>query len=45
LPVNFTIDRTGLLINDGWKDKKPAWTPQRLEQIVTTSGVSKLKGR
>jgi cytochrome c biogenesis protein CcmG/thiol:disulfide interchange protein DsbE len=35
LPVNFTIDRTGVLVNDGWKEKKPAWTPERLEQIVT----------
>ena len=35
LPVNFTIDRTGRLVNDGWKEKQPAWTPQRLEQIVT----------
>jgi cytochrome c biogenesis protein CcmG, thiol:disulfide interchange protein DsbE len=35
LPVNFTIDRAGRLADDGWKDKKPAWTPERLEQIVT----------
>ncbi|HUK03135.1 MAG TPA: TlpA disulfide reductase family protein [Steroidobacteraceae bacterium] len=35
LPVNFTIDRAGRLIEDGWKEKQPGWTPQRLEQIVT----------
>lgn len=35
LPVNFTVDRTGRLIDDGWKDKKPTWTHERLEQIVT----------
>jgi cytochrome c biogenesis protein CcmG, thiol:disulfide interchange protein DsbE len=28
LPVNFTID-------DGWKDKTPSWTRERLEQVVT----------
>ena len=35
LPVNFTIDRTGRLLVDGWKDKKPSWTAERLEQVVT----------
>ncbi|MDB6090978.1 MAG: TlpA family protein disulfide reductase [Gammaproteobacteria bacterium] len=35
LPVNFTIDRAGLLVDDGWKDKKPVWTPDRLEKVVT----------
>jgi cytochrome c biogenesis protein CcmG/thiol:disulfide interchange protein DsbE len=35
LPVNFTIDRAGILVDDGWKDKSPEWTAQRLEQIVT----------
>ena len=35
LPVNFTIDRAGRLIDDGWKDKKPTWTTERLERIVT----------
>jgi cytochrome c biogenesis protein CcmG, thiol:disulfide interchange protein DsbE len=34
LPVNFTIDRAGRLIDDGWKDKKPTWTTERLERIV-----------
>jgi cytochrome c biogenesis protein CcmG/thiol:disulfide interchange protein DsbE len=35
LPVNFTLDRTGRLVNDGWKERKPAWTAERLERIVT----------
>lgn len=35
LPVSFTIDRDGRLVDDGWKDKQPAWTRERLEQIVT----------
>jgi thiol-disulfide isomerase/thioredoxin len=35
LPVSFTIDRNGLLVDNGWKDKTPEWTAERLEQIVT----------
>jgi len=35
LPVNFTMDRRGLLVDDGWKDKQAAWTQQRLERVVT----------
>jgi cytochrome c biogenesis protein CcmG, thiol:disulfide interchange protein DsbE len=35
IPVNFTIDRQGVLIDDGWKDKHPVWTAERLERIVT----------
>ena len=35
LPVNFTLDRQGRLIEDGWKEKVPSWTAERLEQIVT----------
>jgi cytochrome c biogenesis protein CcmG/thiol:disulfide interchange protein DsbE len=35
LPVNFTIDRTGQLVDNGWKDKNPVWTSERLEQVVT----------
>lgn len=34
LPVSFTIDRAGRLIDDGWKDKNPVWTRERLEQVV-----------
>jgi cytochrome c biogenesis protein CcmG/thiol:disulfide interchange protein DsbE len=35
IPVNFTINRQGRLIDDGWKDKQPTWTAERLERIVT----------
>ena len=35
LPVNFTIDRQGRLADNGWRDKSPAWTADRLEQVVT----------
>jgi cytochrome c biogenesis protein CcmG, thiol:disulfide interchange protein DsbE len=35
IPVNFTIDREGRLVDDGWKAKPPTWTAERLEQIVT----------
>lgn len=34
IPVNFTIDRQGRLVNDGWKEKQPGWTAERLERIV-----------
>jgi cytochrome c biogenesis protein CcmG/thiol:disulfide interchange protein DsbE len=35
LPVNFTIDRRGTLVEDGWKVKAPVWTEERLERVVT----------
>ena len=35
IPVNFTIDRRGRLIDDGWQDSQAEWTPQRLQSIVT----------
>jgi thiol-disulfide isomerase/thioredoxin len=35
IPVNFTIDREGRLVDDGWRDKKPVWTQERLDRIVT----------
>jgi len=35
LPVSFTIDRQGRLAEDGWQEKKPAWTQERLDQVVT----------
>ncbi|MGV4689174.1 peroxiredoxin family protein [Burkholderia pseudomallei] len=35
IPVNFTIDRNGLLVDNGWDDPKPAWTADRLERVVT----------
>lgn len=35
IPVNFTIDRKGLLVDNGWDDPNPSWTADRLERIVT----------
>jgi thiol-disulfide isomerase/thioredoxin len=35
IPVNFTIDRQGRLVDDGWNDRRPVWTTERLERIVT----------
>jgi len=35
IPVNFTIDRAGRLADDGWKDRHPEWTAERLQRIVT----------
>ncbi len=35
LPVSFTIDPQGRLAEDGWKEKHPAWTQERLDQVVT----------
>jgi cytochrome c biogenesis protein CcmG/thiol:disulfide interchange protein DsbE len=35
IPVNFTINREGRLIDDGWKDKDSTWTAERLERVVT----------
>ena len=35
IPVNFTIDRAGRLVDDGWKDRHPVWTQERLARIVT----------
>ena len=35
IPVNFTIDRAGRLVDDGWKDRNPVWTRERLARIVS----------
>ncbi|HEY6453117.1 MAG TPA: TlpA disulfide reductase family protein [Steroidobacteraceae bacterium] len=35
IPVSFTIDRQGRLVDNGWKDRPPTWTAERLERIVT----------
>ncbi len=35
LPVNFTIDRNGMLADNGWDTREPAWTSERLERVVT----------
>ena len=35
LPVTFVIDRSGRLAYNGWDDKQPIWTEERLRSIVT----------
>lgn len=35
LPVSFTVDRHGMLVDDGWKDRQPEWTEARLQRVVT----------
>jgi cytochrome c biogenesis protein CcmG/thiol:disulfide interchange protein DsbE len=35
IPVSFTINRSGLLVDNGWDDPEPVWTSERLERIVT----------
>lgn len=35
IPVSFTIDRTGRLVDNGWDDKQPVWTSESLERIVS----------
>lgn len=35
LPVSFVVDDKGTLVHDGWKDKQPELTRDRLEQVVT----------
>jgi cytochrome c biogenesis protein CcmG/thiol:disulfide interchange protein DsbE len=34
IPVNFTIDRQGLLYQNGWSDKDATWTAERFSRIV-----------
>lgn len=34
-PVSFVLDRDGRLVDNGWTDRRPSWTAQRLEQVVT----------
>lgn len=34
LPVSFTIDREGRLVDNGWDDESPAWTSDRLQKVV-----------
>ncbi|MEO8999165.1 MAG: TlpA disulfide reductase family protein [Rhodanobacter sp.] len=34
LPVSFTIDREGRLVDNGWKDDEPIWTLERLDRVV-----------
>lgn len=35
LPVSFTIDREGMLVDNGWENKDPVWSADRLEKVVT----------
>ena len=35
IPVSFTIGRTGLLVDNGWDDKYPVWTSERLQRVIT----------
>jgi len=34
LPVSFTIDRSGRLVDNTWDDEQPAWTAARLERVI-----------
>jgi cytochrome c biogenesis protein CcmG/thiol:disulfide interchange protein DsbE len=34
IPGSFTIARDGRLADNGWKDKRPLWTPERLRRVV-----------
>lgn len=34
LPVTFVIDRSGRLAYNGWNDKQPVWTRERLEGVL-----------
>ena len=34
LPVSFVIDRAGRLVDNGWDDEQPVWTPQRLKRVL-----------
>ena len=35
IPVSFTIDRDGTLVDNGWNDSQPSWTAERLDRIIT----------
>lgn len=35
LPVSFTINRAGILVDNSWNDDQAAWTTMRLKRIVT----------
>jgi len=35
IPVSFVIGRDGRLVDNGWDERAPVWTAQRLERIVT----------
>ncbi|WP_162899507.1 MULTISPECIES: hypothetical protein [Ralstonia solanacearum species complex] len=33
--MNLTIDRNGMLADNGWDAREPGWTTERLERMVT----------
>jgi len=45
LPVSFVIDRAGVLAMDGWKEKQPVLTAERLAQVVTPLLRTRQTGR
>jgi thiol-disulfide isomerase/thioredoxin len=34
IPANFTIDRAGILRDNGWDDRDATFTPERLQEVV-----------
>ena len=34
IPVSFVIDRAGRLADNGWDDRQPVWTRERLQRVV-----------
>jgi cytochrome c biogenesis protein CcmG/thiol:disulfide interchange protein DsbE len=34
LPVSFVIGRDGRLVDNGWDDREPTWTAEKLQRIV-----------
>jgi len=34
IPANFTIDRQGVLRDNGWDDRDATFTPERLQEVV-----------
>lgn len=34
IPVSFVIGRDGRLVDNGWNDREPTWTAERLQRIV-----------
>lgn len=44
IPVSFVIGRDGRLVDNGWNDREPTWTAERLQQIVDPLLASPPKG-
>ena len=45
LPVSFTIDRAGRLVDNTWDDEQPAWTTASLERVITPLLAQDVLGR